>query len=106
MNDVCVSVEPGICGFSCAIRAQKAKKQTVFLEISGSECKQIQRLSEILREITLQQLFMPLTRNPIFVSGERAGCHPACPVPLAVVKTVEVAMGMALPREVRIRFES
>ncbi len=106
MNKVCVTVEPGICGFSCIISAQEAKKRTVQLEISGSECEQIQRLSEILNEITLKELFTPLTRNPIFISAERAGCHSACPVPAAVVKTVEVAMGMALPREVRIKFDS
>lgn len=106
MNEVCVTVEAGICGFSCIINAQEAKKRTVQFEISDSECKQIQRLSHTLNEIKLKELFMPLTRNPIFISAERAGCHPACPIPAAVVKTVEVAMGMALPQDVQIQFDS
>ncbi len=106
MNDVCVIVDPGICGFSCSIRAQQDGKNTVVIEISGSDCEQIQRMSGILKKITLQELFSPLTRNPVYISAGQAGCHLACPIPVAVVKAVEVAMGMAVPREVRIRFET
>ncbi len=106
MNNVCVTVDPGICGFSCSIRARRDDKKRALLEISDSECEQIQRLSEILKEITLQEIFLPLTRNPVFISAGQVGCHTACPVPVAVVKAVEVALGMAVPREVRIKFES
>ena len=48
---------------------------------------------------------MPVTRNPVFLSAEHAGCHPSCPIPVAILKAAEVAMEMALPREVRIKFE-
>jgi hypothetical protein len=102
---VCVAVNPGVCGFTCFIKAQKGEKQTASIEICGSECKQIQRLSEILKEVTLQALFTPVTRNPILVSAQRAGCHVTCLVPLAVAKAVEVVMDVALSRDVSMRFE-
>lgn len=105
MDDVCVNVDPGICGFSCLIRARLNGKNKVMLEISESDCEQVQRLSDILREITLQELFSPLVSNRVFISAGQAGCHTACPVPVAVVKASEVAMGMAVPREVRISFQ-
>jgi hypothetical protein len=46
-----------------------------------------------------------MTKNPVYVSAQQAGCHSSCPVPVAVLKAVEVAMEMALPRDVRIKFE-
>lgn len=99
-----IRVDAGICGFDCTIQAAVKEKTTVRLVFSDSACEHIQRLGDRLREVTLKELFMPLSRNPIFVSAERAGCHPACPVPAAVVKAAEVAMGLALPKSARIDF--
>ncbi len=104
-TSVCVSVEPGICGFPCVIEAGNLDSRNVSLKITDSDCEQIQRLSERLNAISLKELFMPLTRNPIYVSAEKSGCHPSCPVPLAIVKAVEVARDMAIPKDIRIRFE-
>lgn len=102
---VFVTAEPGICGFCCTIKAQKSDNQTVTVEINGSECKQIQRLSISLTEMSLKELFMPLTRNPVYIAAEKSGCHPSCTIPAAVLKAVEVALGMALPKEVNIKFK-
>ena len=99
-------MDPGICGFSCVIEAQKKGSRTVSVKITGSECKQILRLSGLVNKMTLRDLFAPISRNPVFSSVELAGCHLSCPVPVAVLKAAEVAMEMALPRDVRITFES
>jgi hypothetical protein len=72
--------------------------------IRDSECEHVQRLSESLNEIGLRDLFAPISRNPVFISVERAGCHPSCPIPIAIMKAVEGAMDMALPKDVFIRF--
>jgi hypothetical protein len=78
----------------------------VTVEILGSECKQIQRLASGLNEMTLKELFKPLTRNPVYITAEQSGCHPSCAIPAAVLKAVEVALEMALPREVSIQFKN
>lgn len=96
---------PGICGFTCRVQAQMGEGKSVSILITQSECKQIQRLAGSLTEMGLRELFMPVTRNPVFVLAQQSGCHPSCPVPVAVLKAVEVAMEMALPRDVEIRFE-
>jgi len=101
-----VAADPGICGFSCTIIAQKAGPRMVNVEIIGSECKQIQRLANGLNEMTLKALFKPLTRNPVYIAAEKSGCHPSCAIPAAVLKAVEVALDMALPREVCISFKN
>lgn len=101
-----VTVEAGICGFACTIRARKSGRRTVTVEIADSDCQQIKRLGTSLTEMTLKDLFLPLSRNPAAIAAEKAGCHPSCAIPSAVLKAVEVAMDMALPKDVRIRIES
>jgi hypothetical protein len=100
-----ITADPGICGFACTIKARKTGKRSVDVEISGSECQQIKRLADRLTEMTLKDLFLPLTRNPVYIAAEKSGCHPSCAIPSAVLKAVEVAMDMALPKDVRIKFQ-
>jgi hypothetical protein len=102
----CVSVNAGICGFNCRVRAWKTDKRALGLAVSESECRQIQAFSETLQNLTLKDVFMPTTRNPVYLAAERSGCHPSCVVPAAVLKTAEVALEMALARDAIIRFES
>ena len=104
-SDTCVSVNAGICGFTCRIKAWKIDKRTVGLEISESECQQIQDFSELLSQLSLNEVFMPITRNLVYLAAEKSGCHPSCPIPAAVLKAAEVAMEMALARDASIRFE-
>jgi len=104
-TDTCASVNAGICGFTCHIEAWKIDKSAVGLKISESECQQIQDYSELIRQLTLNEVFMPVTRNPVYLAAEQSGCHASCPVPVAVLKAAEVAMEMALPRDASIRFE-
>jgi hypothetical protein len=100
-----VDVDPGICGFPCAIRARREGKREVKLDV-WSECDHIQRLASLLEVVSLKGLFSPLSRNPIFVSAEKARCHASCVIPVAMAKAAEVALEMALPRDVRITFEA
>ena len=105
-NWVCVTVDPGICGFPCVIKARKKGARKVSLEISGSDCEQIQRLAGRLNTLTLKEIFAPLRRNPVYDAAEKSGCHLSCAVPVAIIKAAEVAMELALPREVHIKFEA
>lgn len=104
MEGVVISVNPGICGFGCTVKSERSGKRSVRIDITESGCTLIQKLADQLHDITLQDLFMPLTKNLIFISAEKAGCHLACPVPVAVVKASEAAFGLALPRDAAICF--
>jgi hypothetical protein len=100
---VCVSVQPGACGFSCTIRAKKTDRRRVAVEISRSQCRQIQKLSGCVAGLSMKELFVPLTRNPVYTNAEQCGCHASCPVPCAILKAAEVAMEMAVPRDVQFQ---
>jgi len=86
-------------------KAWKIEKRAVGLEISESECQQIQQFSERLSKLTLQEIFTPVTCNPVYFAAKQSDCHPSSPAPVAVLKAAEVAMKMALPRDASIRFE-
>ncbi len=104
--DIRVRVEPGICGFDCVVEVRRVDKRTVKVAVTGSQCQQIQRLSGDLTEMSLKELFTPMTRNPVYTCAEKSGCHPSCTIPAAVLKAVEAALGMAIARDVRIRFDT
>ena len=101
---VCVDITAGICGFECAIRALKVDRREVMIELSRSECGQIKRLAEALSTLSLKEVFAPISRNPVYHSAEKSGCHPSCVIPPAVLKAAEVAMEMALPKDAAIHF--
>ncbi|MBW1888825.1 MAG: hypothetical protein JRI52_10840 [Deltaproteobacteria bacterium] len=100
-----VIVNPGVCGFSCTIHAGKIGKGRVAVSILDSCCEQVQKMSQLLEEISLEDLFKPLSRNPVLLWAKQARCHTTCIVPLAVLKAVEVEMGMAVPRDAGIKFK-
>ena len=100
-----LEVDPGICAFTCLIYAFKDEKYTVRFEIQ-SDCDQIQNLARDLGQVGMKDLFLPMSRNPIFQSAEKSQCHLACPIPCSLVKAAEVALGLALPKKVRITFDT
>ena len=101
LNSFTLEVMPGICGFTCTVHATSIAKRNARIKICGSECAMIQELSTRITEISMQDIFTPLTKNRIFQGAERAGCHLACPVPVAVVNTAEVALALPLPQNVK-----
>lgn len=103
----CVSLqlEAGICGFSCEIQACRVDKGTCRFTIEECGCEHLQRVAHELETLSIQELFLPLDRNPVYRAVQRAGCHAACPIAAALIKAAEVAFGLALPAPVRIDFK-
>lgn len=99
-----VTVDPGICGFNCVIKARQLERRTVSIEITDSQCEMIKQMAEGIPTISLKELFTPMTQNPVYKNAEKSGCHASCVIPSAILKTAEVAMEMALPKDVCIRF--
>jgi len=92
----------GICGFSTTVVA-KMEDDTVTLSIE-SECPAINKLGANLpqvdpfREISFRRN-MPETLE----AGAKYCTHAACPVPVGIIKAVEVEAGLALPKDVSIQ---
>jgi hypothetical protein len=100
-----VEVVSGVCGFTTRIEGSADASLQVALEIS-SECPQIQELAEQLVQISaMEEISQPITETRTYRAAARCGLHAACPVPSAVLKTLEVASGMALPTDVHMSVE-
>jgi hypothetical protein len=100
-----VIVNPGVCGFKCTIRAEKVGKGRVAVAVLDTDCEQVQKMSQMLEEINMKDLFKPITKNQILMWAEQAQCHTTCLVPFALLKAVEAEMGMALAKDAGIEFE-
>jgi hypothetical protein len=95
-------IDAGICGFTTTVDARMEGDECV-LSIQGG-CPGIQRLAaevtrvDPLREITYRG------EGPLILQAAAKHCkHPACPAPAGILKAVEVAAGLALPRDAAIR---
>jgi len=97
-----VVVEAGICGFSTTIEVVKLSSQKVKITFS-SDCEMINKLGQQLEELDWQNLYHQQWDSSIYGLFQCVR-HVTCPIPLAILKAVEVETGVALPKDVIIRF--
>ena len=105
MTKTILNVDPGVCGFTCRIEGCKTKDRAAGVSILESQCEMVNKLSDGIDEVSVKDMFLPLTRNPVFAAAERARCHAACPVPSAVIKTLEIVLGLAVKKDVSFKFD-
>ena len=92
----------GICGFTTDVEAS-AHNSNCIVSIE-SECKSIQHLAEELRQVDPFREITFRGEGPLTLQLAAKYCpHTACPVPIGIIKAVEVEAGMALPADVTIR---
>jgi hypothetical protein len=92
----------GICGFTTNVETRMdGSRCEVSIE---SDCKAIQRLAEELTEVDPFQEITFRGEGPqtLKVAGKRCS-HASCPVPVGIIKAVEIEAGLALPADVTIR---
>lgn len=97
-------VQPGICGFDALIEAV-GSDGVVKLQIE-SECECIKKLAEILTEVSLEDLMEArlFNENKIYESAAKCVRHQSCPIACAIMKVVEAELGLALKKDVTIKF--
>jgi len=95
-------ISSGICGFSATVRTQmEGTKVKLSIE---SECKAIQDLAAELTEVDPFQEIMFRGSGPRSLEMGAKHCyHTACPVPVGIIKAVEIEAGLALPKDAVIK---
>ncbi len=95
-----VHVNPGVCGLETTIIAISDDEQNVVLTVETA-CPYIQAMSAEIPEVDgYQEAFGKFGDGEIYKAANLHCKHPACPVPSGFIKAVEVACGLALPRNV------
>ena len=99
-----VKVVSGICGMITEIRATADERlATVKLDID-SGCENIQNLASELDVVKPFEEIAFRGEGPKTLRLAAAHCkHAACPVPSGIIKAVEVASGLALPKDAVIQ---
>ncbi len=76
--------------------------------IVRSECEQITAMNPDLARIQWKgrghEVFVRMTDSVVYHSAAKHIKHTGCPIPSAILKTIEVEVGIALPEDVTIRF--
>jgi len=97
-----VEVFSGICGFNTKIEISMDDDQNGEIYII-SECEHINNFAKELKVVDLVDIATSTIKiNPIFLKSHILP-HPGCPVPIGIIKCAEVALGLALPKDVFIR---
>jgi len=97
----------GICGMQTHIETQLlVDGQTVSVRVE-SPCAGVMKLVEQLGDVNAFQEITYRREGPrVLQLAPQCLPHPACPVPAALIKAVEVAAGLALPRDATITIKA
>jgi hypothetical protein len=101
-----VIVESGACGFKTEIEAKSEDMQNVKLHIT-SDCPHIAKGANGLAEVdAFAEIFgKKLHETEVYKAVSPHLPHAACPVYAGILKAVECAAGLALPKDAVIKFE-
>jgi len=95
-------IDSGICGFSATVRTiLVGSRVKITIE---SECQAIQDLAAELAEVDpFQEITFRGSGPRSLKMGAKHCYHTACPVPVGIIKAVEIEAGLALPKDAVIR---
>jgi len=100
-----VTVNPGACGLITHLFIEGADVKKVNIEIE-SQCPQIMAMKEDLQDLDgYKECFAKYVDSTVYKSAQKHCRHLACPVPTAIIKGMEAACGLAVPKDVTIQIE-
>lgn len=105
-----VQIEAGICGFRTKVAATSEDRQNVSFVVE-TNCENIRRLSEKLRALGPIDAYMEthpaMPSQLLGVAREvLVGSCAGCAVPVGLFKCMQVAAGIALPKDVVLRIST
>jgi hypothetical protein len=98
-----VDVDPGICGMTTTIVIDQSAPLTARVRLN-SRCEHIDNMSRELDQVdAYQECFKTGDNSKILQISARHCQHFGCPVPIAIIKGIEVALGISMPKDVSIK---
>lgn len=96
-----VRVNPGICGFETVIYVSSDDMQNAEVTIK-TQCPNIKPMEQELKKVdAFRECFTEIGGDSEVFNLARKYCkHPACPIPSAIIKAIEVECELALPKDV------
>lgn len=100
-----VTIDAGICGFTTTVEASNVGRRKVSVVLS-SECEMVESMNGQFEDLGWLEALAPPTDSVVWQCACRSLQHSCCPVPIAILKAIEVELDLALPKDVVIHFES
>jgi hypothetical protein len=102
-------IDAGVCGFHTTSNATSADGMFVEFEVQ-SDCEKIRGLGEALAAkgpVNAYEEISPVAESVVMnmVRDCLKGCCAGCAVPVGIFKSMPVAAGLALPKDIAIRIE-
>jgi len=101
-----INVDAGICGFHTRIIAMSEDDQNVEFQIETG-CEKIKGLAMALNKkgpVDAYQEVSPIQESVVMAAVRETlkGCCAGCAVPVGIFKGMQVAAGLALPKDITI----
>lgn len=98
-----VYVNPGICGFKTVITVYPKDIQNAIIKIE-TQCPNIKPLELELIEIdAFKECFSKIEESKVYELLRKYCKHLSCPIPIAIIKGIEISSELALPCDVEIK---
>jgi hypothetical protein len=102
-------IDAGVCGFHTEVTASSEDGMSVGFETT-SDCEKIRGLGEALAArgpINAYEEISPATESVVMATVREClkGCCAGCAVPAGIFKSMQVAAGLALPKDIVITIE-
>lgn len=102
-------IDAGVCGFHTDVNTSSEDGMFVTFEIM-SDCEKIRGLGEAMKAkppINAYEEISPVGNSVIMATVHEClkGCCAGCAVPVGIFKSMQVAAGLALPKDISIHIE-
>lgn len=100
-----VTVDAGICGFTTEIHTESEDGQNVSIEFE-SQCPHVIKARDELTSVdAYAELFQKPDKTTVYAALSKHLPHVTCPLYSGFLKAIEVAGGLALPKDATIKIE-
>ena len=99
-----VTVDAGICGFGTTVEVSKTGRRRVSVVLS-SDCEMVESMNGELQDLGWLEALGPPMGSAVWECACEHLKHPCCPVPIGILKAIEVELELALPKDVVIHFD-
>jgi len=101
-----VRVNAGACGYTAVIKVQALDRKKIHINIITA-CSMLQSLNEELGVIDWTKgVFDRFCDSVIYKTAHEKLKHTDCPVPMAIIKAIQVELKGAVPKDVSLKFET
>ena len=99
-------VFPGVCGLDSVITADTNEDEELILTVE-SKCPAVMKLAESLEQPLdpYSICFSKPGSGEIYEKASKVLLHGACPTAAGIIKCIEAEAGLALAKDVEMRFE-